>query len=65
MELKIRVTEYTHLGAVETFDLHFLADAYRRDEIADLEPHECHHEAKYRYGAGIDQLHEELRDVTI
>src|SRR6266850_6539872 len=65
MELKIRITKHAHFRTVKPLDLDFFGNANRRDEIADLEPHECHHEAKYRYGSSIDQLHEELRQVTI
>src|SRR3954447_15535219 len=65
MELKIRITEYAHLGTVETFELDFLANAKRRDNVANLEPYIGHYEAENRHGSSIDQLHEELRQVTI
>src|SRR5574341_230613 len=51
MQLKIRITEYAHLGTVKPLDLDLFADANGRDEIAHLEPNVCHHEAEDRYYA--------------
>ena len=54
MKLEVGITEHAHLGTVETIELSFLADAKRCDEIADLEPHVGHDEAKDRDSASVD-----------
>src|SRR5215471_2221549 len=57
-----RNTDFSH---VESFDLNFFADANRRDQITDLEPHVSHDETKYDNNGGIDRLHDKLGEVTI
>ena len=54
MKLEVRITEDTHLRTIKTFDLGFLADANRRDQIADLEPDVGHDESEDRDDRGID-----------
>src|SRR5262245_21333716 len=65
MELNVWVAQYTNFWGVEPFDLGFPAAADRRDQVANFEPHVCHHEAKYRQHGNVDHLHDELREVTV
>src|SRR5215510_786484 len=65
MELKVRVAQHAHLWAVESFDLDLPADANRCDQVANFEPHVCHHKAKHYNHSSIDRLHEELREVAV
>src|SRR3990172_9290506 len=65
MELEVGVSEHSHFRTVETFDLDFLVDSNRCDEIADFKPHVGHHEAEHRYYHTIDDLHEELGKIAI
>src|SRR5881409_3747468 len=65
MEQKVRVSQHAHLWAVESFDLGLPADADRRDQVANFEPYERHHEAKHNEHGNIDRLHDELREVAV
>src|SRR5712692_6838392 len=65
MELKVRVSQHAHLWAVESFDLGRLADADRRDQVANFEPHVRHHKAKHHEYGSVDHLHDELREVAV
>src|SRR5258705_2808115 len=65
MELKIWITEHAHLRSVETFDFGFLTDAKRCNKIADLEPNKGHHESKHNEHRAVNDLHNELREVTV
>ena len=47
MKLKVRVAERAHLGAIEPFDLGFLAYADGRDQVAHLEPNVRHREREH------------------
>src|SRR5437667_1695632 len=65
MELEVRIAQHAHLWSIEPFDLRLFADAKRRDEIAHFEPYEGHGKAEDRYDYAIDELHNELREVTV
>src|SRR5262249_6979729 len=65
MELKIRVSQHTHLWAVESFDLRLPADADRRVQVTKLDPYLGPREAKYRQHCHIDPLHDKLREVAV
>src|ERR1041384_3814232 len=65
MELEVRIAELAHLGAIETFDFHLRRNADRRNQIADLKPGISHGEAEDSHDACIDDLHEELRNITV
>ena len=65
MKLEVRITQNTHFRTIETFNFHFFGDSNWRDCIANFEPDIRHHEPEYCNGSGIDQLHDELREVTV
>src|SRR6266576_574357 len=65
MKLKIRIAERAHFRAVETFDFSLFADTNRCNQVADFKPDESHDEAEYCHGRAVDDLHDELRKVTI
>src|SRR5215216_2480107 len=65
MELKVRISQHTHLWDVEPFDLRLPADPDRRDQVTNFEPHVCHHKAEHHDHDSTEQLHEELRGVAV
>src|SRR5262249_25946137 len=48
-DLKFGIAEDAHFGAIQTFDLNFLADAQRANEVAALKPDVGHDESKHRH----------------
>jgi hypothetical protein len=36
MQLEVGIAKHAHLRTIETFELSFLADAYRRDQITSM-----------------------------
>src|SRR5262249_3221197 len=59
------VTGNADFRHVESFDFDILADANWRDQITHLEPHKRHDETEHDHHTGVENLHDELREVTI